>query len=187
MNATQSKATKLILQPNSERAADNQPGFVGPGSPELGLADYTSGCYLSNGNYGNYMDLRFYLRKEFVSSGQPKQIKVLASQNKNCRPNSDDYHYFHCNLEILDRKYKLKAWIRQNPATVLLYVEVHFEAAEHVEPGEVSPLAQEAQQAAFHFLSNLGVSVKPLPIERLSPQKKSDDPNVHAEPDYTPF
>jgi hypothetical protein len=143
------------------------------------------------------LPLKWQLRKLHGSSLlSPERIRKFRAtqadqspgfQNKNCRPNSDDYHYFHCNLEILDRKYKLKAWIRQNPATVLLYVEVHFEAAEHVEPGELSPLAQEAQQAAFDFLSNLGVSVKPLPIERLSPQKKSDDPNVHAEPDYTPF
>jgi hypothetical protein len=43
---------------------------------------------------GPYLDLRFYLPKELQSSGQAKQIKVLASQDKNCRPNSDDYHHY---------------------------------------------------------------------------------------------
>lgn len=181
---------KLILQPNSEREDDRQPGFVGPGSVDLGLGDYTSGSYLSIGEYGNYLDLRFYLRKEFENSGQPKQVKVLASQNKNCRPKSDDYHYFRCNVEILDAKYKVKAWIRQNPATLLLYIEIVFEEAEHVVPGELSPLAQLAQHAAFDLLSTLGVNVKPLPIEQpktASPQTKQRDPNLGGEPDATPF
>ena len=112
------------LQPNSERADENQPGFVGPGCDELGLADYSSGCYLSpGGKYGPYADLRFYLRKESEDSGQPKQVKVSASQNQNCRPKSDDPHYFRRNVEILDRKYKVKVWIRQNPATALFYVK----------------------------------------------------------------
>jgi len=138
------------------------------------------------------MDLRFYLRKEFESSGQPKQIKVLASQNRNCRPNSDDCHYFRANVEILEAKYKVKAWIRQNPATSLLYMEIVFEEAEHVEPGELSPLGQVAQQAAFDFLSTLGVNVKPLPIEQpktiaTSPQKTPGDPVIDAEPEDIPF
>lgn len=192
MNATSLKSSiKLILQPNSEREDERQPGFVGPGSVELGFADYTSGCYLSTGDYGNYLDLRFYLRKEFESSGQPKQVKVRASQNKNCRSESDDPHY-RGNVEILDRKYKLKAWIRHNPATSLLCIEAVFEPADHVEPGELSPLAQVAQQAAFDFLSTLGVSVKPLPIEgpktmAASPRKKESDPDLHGEPDDIPF
>ena len=193
MNTIQSKpAIKLILQPNSERADDNQPDFVGPGSAELGLADYASGCYLSKGQYGHYLDLRFYLRKGSETSGQPKQIKVLASQNKNCRPDSDDYHYFRCNVEIFDKKYKVKAWIRQNPATSLLDLEIVFEESAHVEPGELSPLAQVAQEAAFDFLSSLGVGVKPLPIERPKamaafPGKKQNDPDRQGEPDNIPF
>jgi len=68
----------------------------------------------------------------------------------------------------------------------------HFEEAEHVEPGELSPLAQAAQQAAFDFLSGLGVSVKPLPIESPktaagSPPKKPRDPDLDAESDNIPF
>jgi hypothetical protein len=192
MNAKLSKRLiKLILQTNSERENERQPGFVGPGSAELGLPDYTSGCYLSKGEYGNYFDLRFHLRKEFETSCQPKQVKVRASQNKNCRPESDDPHY-RGNVEILDTKYKLKAWIRQNPATALLYIETVFVTANHVEPGELSPLAQVAQQAAFDFLSTLGVSVKRLPIERpktiaTSPPKRSGDPGLDAESDDIPF
>jgi hypothetical protein len=184
-------AIKLVLQPNSEREDERQPGFVGPGSVDPGLGNYTSGCYLSTGEYGNYLDLRFYLRKEFESSGQPKQVKVRASQNKNCRPQSDDPHY-RGNVEILDAKYKLKAWIRQNPATSLLYIEVVFGEAEQVDPGELSPLAQVAQQAASDFLAALGVSVKPLPIEPTkttaeSSQKRRHDPDPDAEPDDIPF
>jgi hypothetical protein len=129
---------KLILQPNSEREDERQPGFIGPGSLGLGLGDYTSGCYLSTGDYGNYLDLHFYLRKEFESCGQPKQVKVRISQNKNRRQKSDDPHY-RGNVEIFGAKYRLKAWIRQNPATSLLYIEIVFEEAEHVEPGELSP------------------------------------------------
>ena len=193
MNTIPSKpAIKLILQPNAEREDERQPGFVGPGSADLGLDDYNSGCYLSTGEYGNYLDLRFYLRKESEISGQPKQVKVLASQNRNCRPNSDDYHYFRCNVEILGKKYKVKAWIRQNPATSLLYIEIVFEESEHVEPGELSPLAQLAQQSAFHFLSTLGVNVKPLAIERpktmaAASQKTRREPDLNAEGDDIPF
>ena len=95
MNTTALKHTiKLILQPNSERADENKPGFVGPGSPDLGLADYTSGCYLSKDQWGPYLEFRFYLPKEFQSSGRAKQTKVLAFQNENFRPKSDDYHYY---------------------------------------------------------------------------------------------
>jgi hypothetical protein len=188
MNTTALKLIKLILQPNSERADEKQPEFVGPGSADLGLGDYTSGCYLAKGEHGRYLDLRFYLQKEFENSGQPRQVKVRASQNKNYRPKLDDYHYFRSNVEILDKKYKVKTWIRQNPATSLLYIEVVFEEAEHVEPGELSPLAQEAQQAAFDFLSTLGVSVKPLPIERPKTMAGSPpNPDLDAEPDNIPF
>ena len=131
-------------------------------------------------------------REDERHTGQPKQVKVLASQNRNCRPNSDDYHYFRCNVEILGKKYKAKAWIRQNPATSLLYIEIIFEESEHVEPGELSPLAQVAQQAAFDLLSALGVNVKPLLVEPTkntveSSQKRRHDPNPDAEPDDIPF
>jgi hypothetical protein len=113
-------SVRLLLQPNSERDDERQPEFVGPGSADLGLADYISGCYLLTGDHGNYFSLRFYLRKEFETSGQPKQIKFTASKNKNFRPESDDPHYRN-NVEILDVKYKLKALIQQIPGH--LYVK----------------------------------------------------------------
>lgn len=192
------KVIKLILQPNSERGDARQPGFIGAGSAELGLSDYSSGCYLSTGEYGNYLDLRFNLRKEFEGSGQAKQIKVLASQNKNCQAEKDDPHY-RVKTEILGAKYKVKAWIRQDPTTLLFYVEIVFEEAEQIEPGELSPLARTAQQDALDFLSGMGVSVKPLPIEvpkTAKPAREAGnqsraarDPGLdpEAEPDDIPF
>jgi hypothetical protein len=189
MNATSLKSSiKLILQPNSERADENQPGFVGPGSDELGLGDCTSGAYISTGDYGPYLDLRFYPPKKSEGS---EQLKIRASRNRNCRPNSDDYHYFRADVEILGKKYKVKAWIRQNPATSLLYIEIIFEESEHVEPGELSPLAQVAQQDAFDFLSTLGVNLKPLPIEppktAAAALQKNRPRKPDVEPDDIPF
>src|SRR5262249_15652472 len=132
MNTTSKKrVTKLILEPNAERTDERQPGFLGAGSPELGLADYTSGLYLSEGDYGPYASIRFYLKKESEGSGMPKQIKILESKNKNRRAGTDDPHYSG-KTEILDTRYKVKIWIRQNPASSLLYIEVVFEEAEHV-------------------------------------------------------
>jgi hypothetical protein len=68
-------------------------------------------------------------------------VQIQMSQSRfGLRPGSDDPHY-RGNVEILDAKHKFKAWIRQNPATSLLYIEAVFEKAEHIEPGELSPLA----------------------------------------------
>jgi hypothetical protein len=77
-----------------------------------------------------------------------------------------------------------------DPATSLLYIEILFEESNHVEPGELSPLAQVTLQDAFDFLSTLGVNVKPLPIEQpktMPPQEKQRDSGLGGEPDDIPF